>query len=316
MQSFDDRSRSMSGPVSMQEAGQMVPMTEPLSQGNGFSAYQSAPGQVPSFAPVVTDPLTPLPATNVTRALTGALDGSGEAGARRSPVLIQGSMKRRVAVSEKPHPQRRRIVSMIGMVILFLVISISLVTATPLGHSIGLNFNPYGNDGMKVMGVGAANNTLNSVVAQATATAVYTNQQSDGYDPNAGGGINVGTANSPRAWPIGQCTFWANAYYHQLTGWWVNWSGNADQWVAGASAAGWNVSTAPHVPSILVLMPGVQGASYAYGHVAVVTSIINSSTVMTSNMNWYADGGGWDIVSNYPFNYGPGYYGVYFVWHS
>ena len=129
------------------------------------------------------------------------------------------------------------------------------------------------------------------------------------------GNMTVASGNSPRQWPYGQCTYWANAYYHQLTGWWVNWSGNADQWTYGASAAGWNVSTQPHVPSIIVLMPGVQGASYAYGHVAVVTSIINSNTVSTSNMNWYANFGGLGIVSTVDFNYGPGY-GVYFVWHS
>jgi surface antigen len=325
MQSFDNRSRSMSGFVPMQEVGQTAPFTEPLTQENGLAPYQNAPGQPnslavqsPSFVPAVTDALTPLPESNtITRTQTGTLVGPGEASAQRTPVLIQGSMKRSIAPMQKPHPRRRRIVSLLGVTILFLVISVSLLTATPLGHTIGFGSNSSNADNMQVIGNHNGGNTLNSVVAQATATAIYTNQQSDGYDPYAtgNGGVTVASGNSPRAWPFGECTYWANAYYHQLTGWWVNWSGNADQWVAGAGAAGWNVSTSPHVPSVIVLMPGVQGASYAYGHVAVVTSIVDSTTVMTSNMNWYA-GGGFGIVSNYAFNYGPGYYGVYFVWHS
>ncbi len=325
MQSFDDRSRSMSSSVSTQEVSQAAPFAEPLTHENGFVPLQNVPGQTnllavqpASFAPAVTDPVTPLPEFNVPGVFTGALAGSSEGNAQRTPVLIQGSMKRPIAPSQAPHPRRRKIVSLVGIVILFFIISGSLLMATPLGHTIGLSFNASPVGDMQVIGNHSGNNTLNSVVAQATATAVYTNQQSDGYDPNANGngGVTVGSGNSPRDWPYGQCTYWANYEYHYLSGWWVNWAGNADEWVAGATAAGWNVSTAPHVPSIIVLMPGVQGASYAYGHVAVVTSIINSSTVMSSNMNWYAGGGGLGIVSNYEFNYGPGYYGVYFVWHS
>jgi surface antigen len=328
MQSFDNRSRSMSNPLSAQEPGQYVPFTEPLTQENGFASSQNPSGQnnilgvqSPSFVPTVADPFTPLPASNVTRTLTGTLVGSGEAAAQRPPVLIRGTMKKPVGTSQMPHPGRRRIVSMVGVVVLFLVISVSLLTATPLGHSIGLGFTPSnGGNAMQMVSSRNGSNTLNSVVAQATATAVYTNQQSDGYDPSApssgsGVGVSVGSGNSPRAWPYGQCTYWANSYYHTLTGWWVDWAGNANQWTYGAGAAGWNVSTQPHVPSIMVLMGGVQGASWAYGHVAVVTAIINSNTVSTSNMNWYGNGG-FGIVSTVDFNYGPGYYGVYFVWHS
>ncbi len=320
MQSFDDRSRSLSNPLSTQEPDQYAPFTEPLTQENGFASPQIASGQTNILvvqSPSLMDPLTPLPASNGTRVLTGTLTGPGEATAQRAPVLIRGTMKKPVGTSQMPHPVRRRIVSMVGVVVLFLILSFSLLTATPLGHSIGLSFAPpNGSNSMQMVSKGNGSNTINSVVAQATATAVYTNQQSDGYDPNAPtGGVVVGTGNSPRAWPYGQCTYWANLYYHTLTNWWVNWSGNADQWVTGAGDAGWHVSTQPHVPSIIVLMPGVQGASYAYGHVAVVTAIINSTTVSTSNMNWWANGGGWGIVSTVDFNYGPGY-GVYFVWHS
>lgn len=108
------------------------------------------------------------------------------------------------------------------------------------------------------------------------------------------------------SWPLGQCTYWANLRYHELTGSWVPWMGNADAWVTGARRFGWNVSSLPRAPSILVLMPGVQGAS-SIGHVAVVESILSPTTFSTSNMNW----NGWDIVRNVTFHTGPG---VWFVW--
>ena len=322
MQSFDDRPRSMFSPVTTQEPGQVAPSTGQLMQEGSLTPPQVAFDQTnilslsPSDSPVVTDPLTPLPSSNATRVLTGTLTESGEAAVQRAPVIIRGNLKKPVASSSQvPHTTRRRIVSMTGIVVLFLVLSVSLLTATPLGHTIGLGLNPsQSNNPMQMVNNGNGNNTLNSVVAQATATAVFTKQQPDGYDPYANGGVTVAPGNSPRPWPYGQCTYWANLYYHQLSGWWVNWSGNAYQWYGGAQAAGWNVSTVPHVPSIAILMPGVQGASNAYGHVAVVTSIINGTTVMTSNMNWYAFGGGLGIVSNVEFYYGPGS-GVYFAWH-
>ena len=112
------------------------------------------------------------------------------------------------------------------------------------------------------------------------------------------------------SWPYGQSTYWANYRYHQLTGHWVCWTGNANQWVAGARAAGWHVSNSPHLPSILVLMPYVQGAS-AYGHPAVVENLVNATTVRTSNMNWAASGGGFGKVSYVNFTIGAG---VYFIW--
>ncbi|MBA2392107.1 MAG: CHAP domain-containing protein [Ktedonobacteraceae bacterium] len=316
MLSFDDRSRNSFSPISSQETGQATPFTEPLTQDNSPTPLQDAPVSTnilpaqPSYMP---DPQTPLPPSNVTRLLTGTLDGSGSV--QRAPVIIRGNLKRQAANMQVAHPRRRKVKSLIGIVVLFVIVSFSLLVSTPLGQTVGLSFNPSSSKMQMAVNPGGSGNTLNSIVAQATATAVYNNQQADGYDPYASTGVSIGSGNSPRPWPYGQCTYWANLYYHQLTGWWVNWAGNADQWVGGAGAAGWNVSTVPHVPSIIVLMPGVQGASYAYGHVAVVTSVIDSSTVMTSNMNWWANGGGWGIVSSVPFNYGPGY-GVYFVWHS
>lgn len=99
--------------------------------------------------------------------------------------------------------------------------------------------------------------------------------------------------------------------YHQLTGYWVPWLGNAYQWAYGAQVSGWVVSATPRVPSIIVLQPYVQGAG-GYGHVAIVERINPDGSVYTSNYNWYANGG-WDTLSYWTFKPGPG---VSFVWHS
>ena len=118
----------------------------------------------------------------------------------------------------------------------------------------------------------------------------------------------------PQLWAIGDCTYWANYRYHELSGYWVSWPGYPDQWVIGARNAGWIVATQPHLHSIIVLMPYLQGAG-RYGMVGVVESIATHgglTTVHASLMNWSNHGGGWDRESEDDFNSGAG---VYFIWH-
>ncbi len=241
----------------------------------------------------------------ITRALTNTLS-NGNTTSFRAPVVIRGGGKK---TSVRP-PQGRRHVIGIAAIVLLLVITVgTLFAVSPMGHEANMHLNPFsGSSGSLVDGGG--NGNLRLVAQQATATAVV-HQQVDGFDPNSGGGapaISSSIAGS-ESWPLGVCTYWANLDYHNLTGYWVNWTGNAYQWAYGASMAGWVVSSTPKVYSIMVLQPGVQGAS-GFGHVAVVTGI-SGNIVHTSNMNWYA-GGGWDIVSEYDFTVGPG---VSFIWH-
>ncbi len=233
---------------------------------------------------------------------------------RRAPIVIQGNGQRKgpAQVIHPPHPRRRLYVTIAGVLSLLVIASITLLTVAPLGKDLGQNINRAAASGSNMFN--NASNNPGNLVAQATATAVY-HQQTDGYDPNANSGQVVSSGTGSLSWPIGQCTYWANLHYHALSGHWVTWSGNAWQWVSGARAAGWNVSTTPHVPSIIVLYPYTQGAS-GYGHVAVVENIVSNVTpitVVTSNMNWWAGNGGWDRESFVDFTVG---YGVYFVWHS
>lgn len=240
-----------------------------------------------------------------------AADGEESAESRR-PVVIKGEMKKRLAppLSSRSRKKRRLLVSVSGVLMLVVVTAFALLSASPLGRGIGLNFSAPSTGANLVAGNGRSL----SLVSQATATAV-SHQQTDGYDPYSNGTVTISDGSGSLNWPVGQCTYWANYRYHELTGYWVSWTGNAAQWVEGARAAGWTVSTTPHIPSILVLMPYVQGA-WGYGHVAVVENIMDQTSpvqVRTSNMNWWVNGGGWDIESTADFTVGPG---VYFVWHS
>lgn len=109
------------------------------------------------------------------------------------------------------------------------------------------------------------------------------------------------------SYPQGQCTYYADSRYHELTGYYVPWSGNAKDWSTQALAYGWTVSSTPIVPSIICLQAGVQGADGTYGHVGVVESI-GKGTVVASNQNW----GPYPAnVTDVTFSVGPGVSFIY-----
>lgn len=109
------------------------------------------------------------------------------------------------------------------------------------------------------------------------------------------------------SYPEGQCTYYANARYHELTGFYVPWTGNAKDWASLANGSGWTVSATPVAPSIICLQPGIQGANAVYGHVGVVESVGNG-VVATSNQNW---GSTPQNVVNVNFTPGPGVSFIY-----
>jgi surface antigen len=168
-----------------------------------------------------------------------------------------------------------------------------------------------------------SNSTVLIAAQAATATAVTV----DGYDPG-GQQVYTGVQSAPSSLTssfsasdagdlsrffYGQCTYWANMRYRQLTGHWVPWLGNAYQWAYAAPVYGWTISSQPNPngPSIVVLAPYTQGAG-SFGHVAVVENAISSASngVMTSNWNWLGRWAVQDWVRFYP---GPG---VSFLWYS
>lgn len=257
---------------------------------------------LPAMVPVTPPLFPPMEGRNVTGGLVNTQS--------RIPVVIKGDLKRpeplppRSPEAYRKHSKRLWI---LGTAMLVLTIAATLLAATPQGRDLTLKLsgNPAATVGSFASGQQNSNGT--NISAQATATWMY---QNDGYDPYSHGQVIVSTGKLSLPWPYGQCTYWANYEYHKETGFWVQWTGNADQWFLGAQKAGWDYAQKPPIgiPSIIVLMPYVQGAGWL-GHVAVVESQ-TGNVVHTSNMNWGY--GGSTHVEYVDFTFGPG---VYFVWH-
>ncbi len=326
MSSFKNRSDHMTSPLPEQavltptdlfkeehSSGVSNPATTAngLDQGQSSSRDQQLPFSSTSLSAMETQKLAiQLFTADADQRRTGSLSNSSGGTSSRASVVIKADMKRVSPPVVPPHihTKRRLIVSLVAVGFLLLITAVTLLSVSPdardVGMKVGINPAVWGSGNM----VGGSNGRSDQLVALATATAVYY-QQNDGHDPNSNGGYTISNVSGSLDWPYGQCTYWANLRYHQLTGSWVSWSGDASQWVAGARAAGWNVSTSPHIPSILVMMPYVEGAS-GYGHVAVAEGY-NENVVHTSNMNWWANGGGWGIVSYEDFTLGNG---LYFIW--
>ncbi len=206
----------------------------------------------------------------------------------------------------------------VSMLLLFITIG-TLIAVLPVGTDAkGFNLLlplmhliPYEQDSGALMAAQVA-----------TATAVT----ADGYDPG-GHQVYVGVQSVPSSpassfltsdtdslsrFFYGQCTYWSNMRYRQLTSHWVPWLGDAYQWAYAAPSYGWIISAQPNPngPSIIVLAPYAQGSG-RFGHVAVVENAVPSSTdgVLTSNWNWNGHWAALDWVRFYP---GPG---VSFLWY-
>lgn len=243
----------------------------------------------------------------------------------RQPVIIRGTGKKSSSL-RPPESRRKPAMHAIATIVLALVVLGALFFVVPVGtdgqSSLFKSIIGGSNGQMNIANV-KGNDT--ALIAQQAATATVVTQ--DGYDPGAAvyagvptappnmggstGGAPVSTGGGLDRFFYGQCTYWANMRYHAITGHYVTWLGNADEWYAGALNAGWVVSSTPHIHSIIILQPYVEDAG-AYGHVAVVESIPSPGVVYVSQWNWYANGG-FGILSYWNFNYPAA--GVSFAWY-
>ncbi len=275
-------------------------ITQPLpGEGNATGVTQQLPFNA---SPAVTRLLPDLQ--------TGTLPTIRTTTSLRQPIVIRGSGKKSTGTMRPPTGRRWVISSAIlGMMVVLTLLTGFVVVPLATGNHYGFSLFQGGTSLYKNSDPSNPN-----FVAQQAATATAIVRQ-DGYQPggytNAPTTYTGGPGVTPDRFSFGQCTYWADMEYHNKTGFWVNWIGNAYQWASGARAAGWVVSSTPKVYSIIVLQPYVEGAGY-YGHVAVVEHINSDGSVVTSTMNWYAGGGGWDRVSTWIFSPGSG---VLFVWH-
>jgi len=278
------------------------PLFEPVTPASPLAGPATSPRgtrHLPETKALVTRPLTNDP----TGALPILLSGTTSV---RQPVVIPATKKRHSTTNlEPPDPPRkphwRQIVVTCVIVVIILATLLSVVPVDKAGDHL---FNPFQPISNLVPGSGGYSSSLPSQDATATVT------HQDGYDP--GTGVTLAPGSALNRFAFGQCTYYAAMQYHQLTGYWIPWLGNAYQWAYAASASGWIVSSKPHVPSIIVLQPGVQNAG-GFGHVAIVDAINADGSVTTSGWNWYGPGGnGWARLSVVTFRPGPG---VSFIWH-
>jgi surface antigen len=88
----------------------------------------------------------------------------------------------------------------------------------------------------------------------------------------------------------GYCTWDAADQAHRAWGVWVPWYGDAGDWIDGARASGWRVSSVPQAQSIMALPRYVQGSG-PYGHVAWVLAVdADGLSVTVRSMAWAGRG--------------------------
>lgn len=256
---------------------------------------------------------------------------------QRGPIFIPSTGKKSSGTL-RPPAGRKAVVNIGATVVLVVVIIGALAAVIPVSSGLANSWGSIFHSSSNTVS-SRQNNTALIAAQAATATAVT----QDGFEYNGAGGqytftgvqnnftlpdgtqtitgpTSTGTtggissstgtiADSSFTNPFtpGQCTYWADYEYHHLTGYAVTWSGNASAWADGAYAAGWVVSSQPHVPSIIVLQPGTQYAGWA-GHVAVVEKLNSDGSVATTNWNVV----GWGVFSWNNYTPGPG---VSFIWH-
>jgi surface antigen len=303
----------LSFPVQTSEAEGFLPAQQDQHQ------YGALPGVTrplydPTTSPGVTQSLiNPLALANVTRQLgeveTGSLPvGKSVTKALREPMVIRGNGKKS-AGSIRPPEGRRLVVHIAVTSFLLLMMLGTLTMVLPTGSNAqGSGFSIF-KPIMDIVNT-KGNNTASIASLAATATAVT----QDGFDPGVNTGQFQGIPTAPPSYGgngnhfyYGQCTYWAAMRYHELTGKWVPWLGNANQWAAGARSFGWIVSSTPKLHSIIVLQAGVQGSGY-YGHVAIVEQVNSDGSVLTSNWNWL---GNWGVKTMVVFTPGSGVSFVY-----
>ncbi|CCQ78806.1 PcsB protein [Streptococcus agalactiae LADL-90-503] len=112
----------------------------------------------------------------------------------------------------------------------------------------------------------------------------------------------VRSYDSSNTYPMGQCTWGAKS----MASWVGNYWGNANQWGASARAAGYSVGTTPRVGAVAV-WPYDGGG---YGHVAVVTSVANNSSIQVMESNYAGN----MSIGNYRGSFNPSASGsVYYI---
>jgi surface antigen len=112
-----------------------------------------------------------------------------------------------------------------------------------------------------VLGSGMVTTPATATAEPVTATAVT--------------GRTVGDTTTGNLGIPGQCTWGAYEKFHEATGLWPVFDGNAAEWNDTAPNHRWTVVLDAEPRAVVVFEPGVQGADATYGHVAWVDAVEN-----------------------------------------
>lgn len=106
--------------------------------------------------------------------------------------------------------------------------------------------------------------------------------------PPAPSGSVAWQGGSSNHYPWGQCT-WGAAHLAYDN---VDYLGNAKDWTHNAARRGRPTGTSPRLNATVVFQPGVQGASWQYGHVAHVVRLGSNGSFEVEEMNVSGVAGG------------------------
>lgn len=119
-------------------------------------------------------------------------------------------------------------------------------------------------------------------VASVTNAAVQKKLES-GVTPPDDFDANHATGDTGNAYSFSQCTWWAYKRRKQLGLPVGSHFGNGAQWAASAKALGYWVDNNPQVGDVMVFATGQEGASSAYGHVAIVEKIEDGAVITSES---------------------------------
>ena len=98
------------------------------------------------------------------------------------------------------------------------------------------------------------------------------------------GGLGTSNGDYGNAYAAGQCTWWAYERRKQMGIGTPSYLGNGGQWWSTAPSYGLRVDHSPQVGAALSFLPGQEGASSPWGHVAVVEQV-NGNSILISESN-------------------------------
>ncbi|HVF13717.1 MAG TPA: CHAP domain-containing protein [Acidimicrobiales bacterium] len=150
-----------------------------------------------------------------------------------------------------------------------------------------------------VMVIGIGVSTVGPALASGDAAASGSTATMTSEEPSAQkGATTFETTAVARQWGAvaatntavgGQCTWGAKEKFKAATGRYPAFAGNAHEWDTTARNGGWTVVLDAEVRSIVVFEKGVQGASWANGHVAWVEHVefrADGRWIHIVEMNW------------------------------